>query len=70
MEVIHPADGAHREHEHETLVLLTGAALMVLGTGLMLSTAAGRRILRGVGIGSVLEASAPDFVRFLRMRAM
>jgi hypothetical protein len=54
----------------DTLFLMGGAALMVLGAGLILSTPAVRKMLGGVGVGSLLSAAAPDFERYLKLRSM
>ena len=54
----------------DTLYLLGGAALVLFGAGLMLSTPMVRRMLGGVGIGSLLSAAAPDFERYMKLRGM
>jgi hypothetical protein len=54
----------------DTLMLLSGAALVIFGAGLILSTPAVRKLLGGVGIGSLLQAAGPDFQRYLKLKAM
>jgi hypothetical protein len=54
----------------DTLFLMGGAALMVLGAGLILSTPMVRKMLGGVGVGNLLSAAAPDFERYLKLRSM
>jgi hypothetical protein len=54
----------------DTLYLLGDAALVVFGAGLMLSTPLVRRMLGGVGIGSLISAAAPDFERYMKLRDM
>jgi hypothetical protein len=54
----------------DTLYLLGGAALIVLGAGLILSTPMVRRMLGGVGIPGLISAAAPDFERYLKLRSM
>jgi hypothetical protein len=54
----------------DTLYLLGGAALIVFGAGLMLSTPVVRRMLGGVGIGNLISAAAPDFERYVKLRSM
>jgi hypothetical protein len=54
----------------DTLFLLGGAALMVFGAGLILSTPAVRKALGGAGIGNMLGAAMPDFEKYLKLRAM
>jgi hypothetical protein len=54
----------------DTLMLLSGAALVIFGAGLILTTPAVRKLLGGVGIGSLLQAAGPDFQRYLKLKAM
>jgi hypothetical protein len=54
----------------ETLYWLGGAALMIFGAGLMLSTPTVRRMLGGMGVGSLISAAAPDFERYMKLRNM
>ncbi len=54
----------------DTLMLLSGAALVIFGAGLILTTPAVRKLLGGVGIGNLLQAAAPDFQRYLKLKAM
>jgi len=51
-------------------MLLSGAALVIFGAGLMLTTPMVRRLLGGFGIGNILQAAAPDFERYLKLKAM
>jgi hypothetical protein len=55
----------------DTLFLLGGAAMVVFGAGLILSTPAVRQYLGGVNIGNIVGAIIPkDFQRYMKMRAM
>jgi hypothetical protein len=54
----------------DTLFLLGGAALVVFGAGLILSTPAIRRYLNGMGVGNLLSAAVPDLQRYMKLRAM
>jgi hypothetical protein len=54
----------------DTLMLLSGAALVIFGAGLILTTPPVRKMLGGVGIGSLLQAAGPDFQRYLKLKAM
>jgi hypothetical protein len=54
----------------DTLMLLSGAALVIFGAGLILTTPPVRKLLGGVGIGSLLQAAGPDFQRYLKLKAM
>ncbi len=50
--------------------LLSGAALFLVGAGLILSRPNLRRRLKGVGVGNLLLAALPDVQRLLRLRSM
>jgi hypothetical protein len=65
-------DGANGDanDSRDTLFLLGGAALVVFGAGLILSTPVVRRMLGGVGIGNLISAAAPDFERYMKLRGM
>lgn len=54
----------------DTLFLLGGAALVVFGAGLILSTPAIRRYLGNGGIGNLLAAAVPDLERYMRLKSM
>jgi hypothetical protein len=61
----------HDENEtRDTLFLLGGAALMVFGAGLILSTPVVRKALGNAGIGNMLGAAMPDLEKYLKLRAM
>jgi len=54
----------------DTLFLLGGAAFVVFGAGLILSTPMVRKALGGVGIGNLIGAAMPDFEKYLKLRSM
>ena len=54
----------------DTLMLVGGAALIVFGAGLMLSTPVMRRYLGGARVANLLGAAFPDIERYMRLRAM
>jgi len=59
------------KESRDTLFLLGGAAMMVFGAGLILSTPAVRQYLGGVNIGNMVGAVIPkDLQRYMRMRSM
>jgi hypothetical protein len=64
-----PNNGSDND-SRDTLFLLGGAALVVFGAGLILSTPAIRRLLGGAGIGNLAQAAIPDFQRYMKLRAM
>jgi hypothetical protein len=45
-------------------------ALVLLGTGMILSSPAIRKYLGGLNVGSLLQTAAPDFERYLKLKAM
>lgn len=55
----------------DTLMLLGGAALVLLGAGLILSTPAVRAMLGDINVGDMLSSALPkDFQRYLRLKSM
>lgn len=70
MELTEHADGQSSNESRDTLFLLGGAALIVFGAGLILSTPMIRRYLGSGGIASVITAGIPDFQRYLKLRSM
>ena len=54
----------------DTLFLLAGAAMVVFGGGLILSTPIVRRALGGVGVMNLMQAAVPDVQRYMKLRAM
>jgi len=56
--------------DKETLYLLGGVALVVFGTGLVLSNPVIRRYLSGLGVGNLAQAVMPDVERYFKLRAM
>lgn len=56
--------------DRDTLFMLSGVALVVFGTGLILSNPIARRYLGQFGIGDLAQAALPDLDRYLKLRAM
>jgi hypothetical protein len=54
----------------DTMFLLGGAALVIFGAGLILSTPMVKRALGEAGIGNLLGAAVPDLQRYMKLRAM
>jgi hypothetical protein len=69
-EVTKYVNGLEAQESRDTLLLVGGAALMLLGAGLVLSTPIVRRSLGGGGVGNLIQAAIPDFQRYLKLRAM
>jgi hypothetical protein len=56
--------------DKDTLYMLGGAALIVFGTGLILSNPMVRRYLGQLGVGNLMQAALPDMDRYLKLRNM
>ena len=61
---------SRRERTRDTMFLLGGAALVLFGAGLILSTPMVKRALGGAGIGNLIGAAVPDLERYMKLRAM
>lgn len=70
MELDHRTNGNGLSHDKETLYMLGGVALVVFGTGLILSNPVVRRYLGQIGLGGLALSSLPDIERYLRLRSM
>jgi len=60
----------HNGSDKDTLYMLGGAALILFGTGLILSNPIVRRYLGQLGVGNLVMAAIPDVDRYLKLRAM
>ncbi len=56
--------------DKDTLYMLGGAALILFGTGLILSNPIVRRYLGQLGVGNLVLAALPDVDRYMKLRAM
>jgi hypothetical protein len=63
-------NGQDANETRDTLFLLSGAALVIFGAGLILSTPVVRKALGGMGIGNLIGASMPDLEKYMKLRAM
>lgn len=70
MELTQHANGQDSNESRDTLFILGGAALVVFGAGLILSTPIIRRCLGGGGVGNVVQAAIPDIQRYMKLRSM
>jgi hypothetical protein len=60
----------HSGTDKDTLYMLGGAALIMFGTGLILSNPMVRRYLGQLGVGNLMQAALPDVDRYLKLRNM
>lgn len=70
MELTEHANGQDSQEARDTLLLMGGAAMVVFGAGLILSTPMVRRLLGGLNAGSLMQAAIPDFQRYMKLRSM
>jgi hypothetical protein len=56
--------------DYDTLFLFGGAACLLFGAGLILSSSLTRRYLGDVNAGNLLQAAVPDVQRYLKLTAM
>jgi hypothetical protein len=70
MEFTELANGQGSIESRDTLFLLGGAAMVLFGAGLLLSTPLVRRYMGGAGIGNLIGAAVPDFERYMKLRSM
>jgi hypothetical protein len=56
--------------DKETLYVVGGVALMLIGAGLVLSNANVRRYLGRMGVGDLLSSALPDLERYFRLDSM
>ena len=63
-------NGNDANETRDTLFLLGGAAFIVFGAGLILSTPMVRKALGGAGIGNLIGAALPDLQKYMKLRDM
>lgn len=66
----HNAGGQEDTDTRDTLFLLGGAAMVVFGAGLILSTPMVRRALGNANISDLVGAAVPDLQRYMKLKAM
>ena len=59
-------DGANKD----TLMMLGGVALVVVGAGLILTSPIAKRYLGQLGIGNLATDLVPDIERYFKLRSM
>ena len=70
MDLTEHANVQDSQEARDTLLLMGGAAMVVFGAGLILSTPMVRRLLGGLNAGSLMQAAIPDFQRYMKLRSM
>jgi hypothetical protein len=56
--------------DRDTIMLLSGVALVVFGAGLILSNSTARRFLGQMGLGDLTGIAMPDIERYMKLRSM
>jgi len=54
----------------DTLLMLGGVALVVVGAGLILTSPVAKRYLGQLGLGDLASGIMPDMERYFKLRAM
>jgi hypothetical protein len=54
----------------DTLYVLGGVALLVVGAGLVLTNPTVRKYLEQIGVGNFASTALPDIERYFRLRSM
>ena len=71
MEALRPNGHVDDSNEaRDTLLMFGGVALMMMGAGLVLTSPIVRRYLGGLNVASLLQTAAPDFERYMKLKAM
>ena len=69
LEIMDRAEGTNGS-DKDTLYVLGGVALVIVGAGLVLTNPTVRRYLGQVGLGNFASAALPDIERYFRLRSM
>ena len=70
MQLTEHAKDQDSQEARDTLLLMGGAAMVVFGAGLILSTRMMRRLRGSLNAGSLMQAAIPDFQRYMKLRSM
>jgi hypothetical protein len=69
MEIIKRTAGGHST-ERDTLFMLGGVALVVVGAGMILSNPVVRRYVESSPIGNIIGNIIPDVEKYFKLRSM
>jgi hypothetical protein len=70
MEVDRVGGNDNSAESRDTMMMFGGLALVLLGTGMILTSPVIRKYLGGLNVGNLLQTAAPDFERYLKLKAM
>jgi hypothetical protein len=68
MQAVSPFDNS--SDTNDTMLLFGGAALMILGAGMLLSSSVVRGYLGNLNVSKLIQAAVPDLERYLKLKAM
>ncbi len=63
-------DGQGGTDSKDTLLMLGGVALVVVGAGLILNSPLARRYMGQLGLGDLAGGVVPDIERYFKLRSM
>jgi hypothetical protein len=70
MDAMHNMNNNEAAEARDTMLMFGGAALVMLGAGMILASPVIRKYLGGLNMGSLLHTAAPDLERYLKLKAM
>jgi len=70
MQLVHDGETDNSAESRDTMMMFGGLALVLVGTGMILTSPAIRKYLGGLNVGNLLQTAAPDFERYLKLKAM
>jgi hypothetical protein len=70
MELMRAGENDNSADSRDTMLMFGGLALVLLGTGMILTSPVIKKYLGGLNVGNLLQTAAPDFERYLKLKAM
>lgn len=70
MQAVTAFDKHDSSETNDTLMLFGGAALIVLGAGMLLSSSVVRGYLGNLNVMKLIQAAVPDVERYLKLKSM
>jgi hypothetical protein len=70
MQAVSALDNLDSSETNDTMMLFGGAALIVLGAGMLLSSSVVRGYLGNLNVMKLIQAAVPDVERYLKLKAM
>ena len=70
MQAVSTLDNHNSSEVNETLMLFGGAAFLLMGAGMILSSKLVRGYLGDLNVMKMLQAAVPDVERYLKLKSM